>query len=409
MKNFLKEFKKRGYFYQCTNESDLSKLIENESINAYIGFDSTAASLHVGSLLQIMCLRLLQKFGHRPIVLLGGGTTRIGDPSGKEETRKILSEIQIEKNIKSIKKVFNTFLKTENSKLKPIFVNNYKWLGKLNYINFLRDIGKHFTINKMLSFDSVKLRLEREQSLSYMEFNYMILQAYDFLELSKSKNCALQIGGSDQWGNIINGVELIKRYSKKQVYGLTTPLITLSSGAKMGKTEKGAIWLDSKLTSAYDYWQFWRNTEDNDVIKFLKMFTDINFDNIEKIKGQNINELKVLLANEATAMLHGKIKSSNAEKTAREVFQKGLVGKDVPIIQISKRKIDNGINIIDFILLSNLLFSKSEIRRAIKNKGIKINNNSIDDDKIIIDQSFFLKNACKVSFGKKRHAVIKLN
>ena len=247
MNNFLKEFKDRGYYYQCTNELELSNLLNKESTNAYIGFDSTAPSLHVGSLLQIMCLRLLQKHGHRPIVLLGGGTTRIGDPSGKEETRKILSEKQIESNINNIKKIFKIFLKTNNSKLKPIFVNNYKWLSKLNYIDFLRDIGKHFTINKMLTFDSVKLRLEREQSLSYMEFNYMILQAYDFLELNKNKNCIMQIGGSDQWGNIVNGVELIKRYSGKQSFGLTTPLITLASGAKMGKTESGAVWLDKSL------------------------------------------------------------------------------------------------------------------------------------------------------------------
>ena len=234
MNKFLKEFKDRGYFYQCTNENELSDLLDKKSINAYIGFDSTASSLHVGSLMQIMCLKLLQNHGHRPIVLLGGGTTRIGDPSGKEETRKILSEKQIEQNIKNIKNVFKIFLKTKNPKLKPIFVNNYKWLGKLNYIKFLREIGRHFTINKMLSFDSVKLRLDREQSLSYMEFNYMILQAYDFLELNKNKNCLMQIGGSDQWGNIVNGVELIKRQSGNQVYGLTTPLITLASGAKMG-------------------------------------------------------------------------------------------------------------------------------------------------------------------------------
>ena len=278
MNNFLKEFKDRGYYYQCTNELELSNLLNKESTNAYIGFDSTAPSLHVGSLLQIMCLRLLQKHGHRPIVLLGGGTTRIGDPSGKEETRKILSEKQIESNINNIKKVFKIFLKTNNPKLKPLFVNNYKWLSKLNYINFLRDIGRHFTINKMLTFDSVKLRLEREQSLSYMEFNYMILQAYDFYELNKSNKCSLQIGGSDQWGNIVNGVELIKRESGNHVYCLTTTLITLASGAKMGKTEKGAIWLNKDMLSPYDYWQFWRNTDDRDVLKFLKMFTDLSLE-----------------------------------------------------------------------------------------------------------------------------------
>ena len=278
MNKFLKEFKERGFFYQCTKEEELSNLLDSKKIKGYIGFDCTAESLHVGSLLQIMCLRLLQKHGHKPIVLLGGGTTRIGDPSGKDKTRNMLNENDIEKNFKNIKKILKKFLDTKNSKTKPIFVNNYSWLKDLNYISFLRDIGKHFTINKMLSFDSVKTRLEREQSLSYMEFNYMILQAYDFLELNKKESCSLQIGGSDQWGNIVNGVELVKRYSNRQVYGLTTPLITLASGTKMGKTESGAIWLDEKFLSAYDYWQFWRNTDDRDVIKFLKIFTDIDMD-----------------------------------------------------------------------------------------------------------------------------------
>ncbi len=408
MDKFLKEFKDRGYFYQCTNEKELSELMQNQSINAYIGFDSTAPSLHVGSLLQIMCLRMLQKHGHKPIVLLGGGTTRIGDPSGKEETRKILSEDQIENNIKRIKKVFKIFLKTNNPKLKPVFVNNYKWLGKLNYINFLRDIGKHFTINKMLSFDSVKLRLQREQSLSYMEFNYMILQAYDFLELNRSNKCSLQIGGSDQWGNIVNGVELIKRYSGNQAFGLTTPLITLASGAKMGKTEKGAIWLDSKLLSAYDYWQFWRNTADSEVLGFLKMFTEIELKIIEEIKNQDINKLKIILANEATSMLHGKNKALEAEKTAKDTFEVGVIGKNIPIVKIDKKKLSIGINILDFVVMSNLLLSKSEVRRAIKNKGVKINNDTVNDDKTIINESFFINNLCKLSFGKKKHVVIKM-
>jgi len=300
MNKFLKEFKDRGFFYQCTNETELSNLMDTQKIKAYIGFDCTAESLHVGSLLQIMCLRLLQKNGHKPIVLLGGGTTRIGDPSGKDKTRKILSEKEIEKNIKNIERILKSFLDEKDPKTKPIFVNNYKWLKSLNYISFLRDIGKHFTINKMLTFDSVKLRLEREQSLSYMEFNYMILQAYDFLELNKKENCVLQIGGSDQWGNIVNGVDLIKRYLNKQSYGLTTPLITLASGAKMGKSENGAIWLDEKFLSPYDYWQFWRNTDDRDVLKFLKIFTDLENDKIENIKNKDINELKMILANEAT-------------------------------------------------------------------------------------------------------------
>ena len=412
MNKFINEFKDRGYFYQCTNESELSNLLNNKSINAYIGFDSTAPSLHVGSLLQIMCLRLLQKHGHRPIILIGGGTTRIGDPSGKDETRKILSEKQIESNIKNIQKVFKIFLKTNNPKLKPIFVNNYKWLGKLNYIKFLRDIGKHFTINKMLSFDSVKLRLDREQSLSYMEFNYMILQAYDFLELNKSKNCLLQIGGSDQWGNIINGVDLIKRYSNKHVYGLTTPLITLASGAKMGKTEKGAIWLDKKLLSPYDYFQFWRNTDDRDVIKFLKMFTDLEISEIEKLKDNNINDLKILLAKHATKMLHGNNEATKAFETTVSIFVKKEIDNqiDLPIFKIKKKEVDNGLNILDLVVRTKLLNSKSEVRRTIKDRGIKINDMPIQNDNYLISSSDFKSkiNLFKLSHGKKNHVIIKL-
>ena len=400
MNKFLKEFRDRGYFYQCTNKNELSDLLDKKSINAYIGFDSTAASLHVGSLMQIMCLRLLQNHGHKPIVLLGGGTTRIGDPSGKEETRKILSEKQIEQNIKNIKNVFKILLKTNNPKLKPIFVNNYKWLGKLNYIKFLREIGRHFTINKMLNFDSVKLRLEREQSLSYMEFNYMILQAYDFLELNKSKNCLMQIGGSDQWGNIINGVELIKRQSGNQAYGLTTPLITLASGAKMGKTEKGAIWLDKKMLSPYDYWQFWRNTDDKDVIKFLKIFTDISVSEIEKIKNKNINELKILLANNATAMLHGNKEATNAEKLARSTFKENSTGENLPNIKIDTNILNN--NIVEIISYVAKDISKSEIRRLIKSNGVKINNQVVNNEKLIVDNQFFIKQGfVKLSLGKK--------
>ena len=407
--SFLTEFKKRDYFNQCTNSDELEKVMSENKIRGYIGFDCTAPSLHVGSLLQIMCLRLLQKYGHQPIVLLGGGTTRIGDPSGKEETRKILSENQIEKNIKNIEKVFKIFLKTKNLKTKPIFINNYKWLGKLNYIKFLREIGKHFTINKMLSFDSVKLRLDREQSLSYMEFNYMILQAYDFLELNKTKKCLLQIGGSDQWGNIVNGVDLIKRHSSKQAFGLTTPLITLASGTKMGKTEKGAVWLEKNLLSPYDYWQFWRNTDDRDVLKFLKMFTDLKIEKIEEIKNNNINDLKILLANEATAMLHGKPAAKIAEQTAKKTFDKRSVGDDLPLININKGEIEKGINIVDLVVSSNLIISKSEVRRTIKNKGIKINNETIEDDKKIISiHNFNNENFLKLSHGKKNHVIIKM-
>ncbi|MDC3071366.1 tyrosine--tRNA ligase [Candidatus Pelagibacter sp.] len=409
MNKFLKEFKDRGYFYQCTNENDLSNLLDKETIKGYIGFDCTAESLHVGSLLQIMCLRLLQKHGHRPIVLIGGGTTRIGDPSGKDKTRKILSEKEIDKNIKNIEKILKNYLNLKNPKTKPIFVNNFSWLKKLNYISFLRNIGKHFTINKMLTFDSVKNRLEREQSLSYMEFNYMILQAYDFLELNKKKNCVLQIGGSDQWGNIVNGVELIKRYSNKESFGLTTPLITLASGSKMGKTESGAIWLDKNLLSPYDYWQFWRNTDDRDVIKFLKYFTDLEINEIEKIKNKNINDLKIILANKATSMLHGDKASKNSEIAAQEAFSGVSLGSNLPSVKIVSEKIEKKINIIDLIVLSKLEKSKSEIRRLIKGNAIKINDKIISNEKLVIQRELFNNNYLKLSIGKKRHIKIEID
>ncbi|MDB9986732.1 tyrosine--tRNA ligase [Candidatus Pelagibacter sp.] len=408
MNKFLKEFKDRGFFYQCTGEENLSQLLDKEKIRAYIGFDCTAASLHVGSLLQIMCLRLLQKHGHQPIVLLGGGTTRIGDPSGKDKTRTILSEEEIEKNINNIEKILKNFLDDKDPKTKPIFVNNYTWLKNLNYISFLRDVGKHFTINKMLSFDSVKIRLEREQSLSYMEFNYMILQAYDFLELNKKENCMLQIGGSDQWGNIVNGVDLIKRYSNNHVYGLTTPLITLASGAKMGKTESGAVWLDKKFLSAYDYWQFWRNVDDRDVLKFLKIFTDINADEIEKIKNDNINELKILLANKATSMLHGEDEANKCQETAKQTFSENSLGDNLPTIQINKQMLDNNINILDLVILSKLESSKSEIRRLIKGNGIKVNSQAISDEKFLITEDLFKDSLIKLSLGKKKHIKVEL-
>jgi tyrosyl-tRNA synthetase len=408
MNKFLKEFKDRGFFYQCTGEDNLSQLLDKEKIRAYIGFDCTAESLHVGSLLQIMCLRLLQKHGHQPIVLLGGGTTRIGDPSGKDKTRTILSEKEIEKNINNIEKILKNFLDDKDPETKPIFVNNYTWLKNLNYISFLRDVGKHFTINKMLSFDSVKIRLEREQSLSYMEFNYMILQAYDFLELNKKEKCMLQIGGSDQWGNIVNGVDLIKRYSNNHVYGLTTPLITLASGAKMGKTESGAVWLDKKFLSSYDYWQFWRNIDDRDVLKFLKIFTDINVDEIENIKNDNINELKILLANKATSMLHGEDEARKCQETAKQTFSENSLGDNLPTTQINKKMLDNNISILDLVILSKLESSKSEIRRLIKGNGIKINGQAISDEKFLITEDLFKGNLIKLSLGKKKHIKVEL-
>ena len=408
MNKFLKEFKDRGFFYQCTGEENLSQLLDKEKIRTYIGFDCTAESLHVGSLLQIMCLRLLQKHGHQPIVLLGGGTTRIGDPSGKDKTRTILSEKEIEKNINNIEKILKNFLDDKDPKTKPIFVNNYSWLKNLNYISFLRDVGKHFTINKMLSFDSVKIRLEREQSLSYMEFNYMILQAYDFLELNKKENCMLQIGGSDQWGNIVNGVDLIKRYSNNHVYGLTTPLITLASGAKMGKTESGAVWLDKKFLSSYDYWQFWRNIDDRDVLKFLKIFTDINIDEIENIKDDNVNELKILLANKATSMLHGEDEARKCQETAKQTFSENSLGDNLPTIRINKQMLNNNISILDLVILSKLENSKSEIRRLIKGNGIKINNQVISDEKFLITENIFKDSLIKLSLGKKKHIKVEL-
>ena len=408
MNKFLKEFKDRGFFYQCTGDENLSQLLDKEKIRAYIGFDCTAESLHVGSLLQIMCLKLLQKHGHRPIVLLGGGTTRIGDPSGKDKTRTILSEEEIEKNINNIEKILKNFLDDKNPNTKPIFVNNYSWLKNLNYIPFLRDIGKHFTINKMLSFDSVKTRLEREQSLSYMEFNYMILQAYDFLELNKKENCMLQIGGSDQWGNIVNGVELIKRHSNNHVYGLTTPLITLASGAKMGKTESGAVWLDKKFLSSYDYWQFWRNIDDRDVVKFLKFFTDISIEEIEKIKDKDINELKILLANKTTAMLHGEKEAKNSQVTAKQTFADNVLGNNLPSITIEEKMLVNPTNIIDLIAMSELKISKSEIRRLIKGNGIKINGQTISDERLLITKSLFKDKLIKLSLGKKKHIKVEL-
>jgi tyrosyl-tRNA synthetase len=411
MKNkFLLEMQSRGYLNQCTDLDALDQICDKKSISGYIGFDCTASSLHVGSLLQIMILKLMQKHGHQPIVLLGGGTTLIGDPSGKDVTRKILEQKKIKENIQSIKKVFNKILNTSNKNIKPIFVDNAKWLTKLNYIQFLRDIGSHFTINKMLTFDSVKLRLEREQSLSYMEFNYMILQAYDFYQLFKTKKCILQIGGSDQWGNIINGVELIRRKLQKDSFGLTSPLITLASGAKMGKTEKGAIWLNADLFSPYDYWQFWRNTDDRDVKRFLNFFSEKEPNEIDAIceKEKNINNLKIILANEATKILHGEEAAKKAEQTAKKTFQDGGLSLDLPEITIKYNELSNGIKLLDFLFKNKIMPSKSEARRAIANKGLKIDNVVVKDENKILQQGDFKEKILKLSYGKKKHYLIKI-
>ena len=412
MKNtFLSEMNSRGFLNQCTDLDKLEKASIKKPIKAYIGFDSTAPSLHVGSLMQIMILRLLQRYGHQPIVLLGGGTTLIGDPSGKDSTRKILKHKDIKRNIASIKKIFQKLLSSKSKKTKPIFVDNYDWLGKLKYIDFLRDVGKHFTINKMLTFDSVKLRLDREQSLSYMEFNYMILQAYDFYQLFKKHDCVLQMGGSDQWGNIVNGVELIRRILQKEAFGLTTPLITLSSGAKMGKTEKGAVWLDKNMFSPYEYWQFWRNTADEDVKKFLKYFTEIKTEELlTKIENEkDINKLKILLANEATSIVHGSKAAKDSADTAKETFIKGGLGKNIPEKIMRKEIISQGINIIEIIFQTGMIGSKSEIRRILQNNGIKVNDKVISNEKEIINMDDVSQNNyIKLSIGKKNHLKVKV-
>ena len=405
----VEEMQLRGYLNQCTDLEKLKK-ISNKPIIGYIGFDCTANSLHVGSLLQIMVFRLMQKYGHKPIVLLGGGTTLIGDPSGKDQTRKILKEKEINKNITNIKKIFLKLLNFKQKKIKPEFVNNLNWLRSLNYINFLREIGKHFTINKMLTFDSVKLRLEREQSLSYMEFNYMILQAFDFFQLFKKRKCILQIGGSDQWGNIVNGVELIRKLTNQSSLGLTTPLIVTSSGKKMGKTEKGSIWLDKKLISHYDYYQFWRNTNDDDVVKFLKYFTELPINEIDNLstKEKNINKLKEILAFETTKILHGKKLAEEAKKTSKETFSGTGVSKNLPLIKLDKRETINGFNLINVLTKNNILSSNNEVRRMIKSRGIKINDEIVSDTSDVNSIKIDLSKPNKISIGKKRHYLIKV-
>ena len=407
--NALNIFKNRGYFFQCTNEEALNKLLGNKKIHFYIGFDCTAKSLHVGSLLQIMCLRQLQKLGHTPVVLLGGGTTLIGDPSGKEESRKILTEDVIEQNVTSIKKVFSSFLSNEGDN-KVVYVNNKDWLKNLNYIEFLRDYGKHFTINKMLTFDSVKLRLDREQSLSFLEFNYMIFQAYDFMKLYETHNCLLQIGGSDQWGNIVNGVELIRRTKSKEAYGLTTPLITTSSGAKMGKTEKGAVWLDKELLSSFDYWQFWRNTDDRDVINYLKLFTELSEEEIEKLSkldGANINEAKIILANEATKMLHGKEEAEKALETSKKTFDDKSFDENLPTLEIKKNELEKGISLKEMLIKIGFATSNSDFKRNFQNAAYKINNENVTDENQTLTIDKLDGDTIKLSFGKKKHHLIK--
>ena len=409
----IDELKYRGFINQCTDEDDLIKLLNSEKLSFYIGFDCTAKSLHVGSLIQIMIMRIFQKYGHTPIILIGKGTTRIGDPSGKDETRKILSEEEINENAINLVEVFKKYLNLNTGENKAIVKDNSDWLDKLNYVNFLRDYGKHFTINKMLTFDSVKLRLDREQSLSFVEFNYMIFQAYDFLELHKRNNCLLQIGGSDQWGNIVNGIELIRRVTGNDSYGLTTPLLTNANGEKMGKTASGAVWLNEDHLSPYDYWQFWRNVDDRDVIKFLKLFTDLDENFISECEGKiqtNINDVKIILANEATKMLHGQEKTNIAEQTAKEIFQDKGSASGMPTLQLDADSIEDEVYIYDLIVKMKFASSKTESRKLIRGNGVKLNKEIVRDEM----QSLKLKdlidaNETVISVGKKKYFNVKVN
>jgi tyrosyl-tRNA synthetase len=403
--DFVRILKERGYVHQCTDLAALDAAAAKGPIRAYIGFDATASSLHVGSLVQIMMLRWLQKTGHTPIVLMGGGTTKVGDPSGKDTQRSMLSVEQIDANIAGIRKAFEPFLNFGEGEAR--MVNNADWLDKLGYVDFLRDFGPHFTINRMLTFDSVKLRLEREQPLTFLEFNYMLMQAVDFLELNRRVGCSLQMGGSDQWGNIINGVELCRRVDGKEVYGLTTPLITLSSGAKMGKTADGAVWLNADRLSPYDYWQFWRNTEDADVGRFLRLFTDLPLDEIAKLEalqGAEINEAKKVLANEATTLLHGAAAAEQAGSAARAAFEEGRLSGDLPTIRVSSEEPLNAA-----LIMAGFCTSKGEARRLAKQGGVKVNDKAVDDADVPING--FEPNAdgvIKLAAGKKKIVLVRL-
>ena len=402
----IEELKYRGFLNQCTDEESLNKKLKSENITFYIGFDCTAKSLHIGSLIQIMVMRLFQKHGHTPIILIGTGTTRIGDPSGKDETRKMLTEDEIKNNANNLKTVFDKYLSFKNEKNKALIVDNADWLDKLGYVDFLRDFGKHFTINKMLTFDSVKIRLEREQSLSFVEFNYMIFQAYDFYELNNRNSCTLQIGGSDQWGNIVNGVELIRRVNGKEVFGLTTPLLTNSNGDKMGKTAAGAIWLNEDLLSAYDYWQFWRNVDDRDVIRFMNLFTDLRkeqIDSHEQNSSKNINDLKIILANEVTAMLHGVESSRKAEQAAKQIFENKSLSEDMPTLNLSNEDVQNGALLSDLIVQMKYANSKSESRKLIRGKGVKLNGKIVENELQLLDYDQIKQFENVISVGKKKH------
>ncbi|GJM02613.1 MAG: tyrosine--tRNA ligase [Rhodomicrobium sp.] len=410
--DFLNILESRGYIHQCSDAAALDSKLKDGPITAYIGFDCTAPSLHVGSLLPIMMLYWLQQTGSKPIVLMGGGTTRIGDPSGKDSARQILTDEIIETNKAGIRQVFAKFLTFGDGKSDAIMTDNADWLMDINYVDFLRQVGRHFSINRMLTFDSVKLRLEREQPLSFLEFNYMILQAYDFAELSQKLGCTLQMGGSDQWGNIVNGIDLGRRLYNAELFGLTAPLLTTSSGAKMGKTADGAVWLNAEQLTPYDYWQYWRNTEDADVGRFLKLFTTLPLDEIarlEALEGAEINEAKKTLAYEATKLLHGEAAAAKANETARSTFEEGAISENLPSFPVSKSDLEAGLPIIQAITLSGLAASNGEARRHIKGNAIKLNDQRVADDSVKITGDDFNKDGvAKLSFGKKRHILLTL-
>ena len=410
--SFLRVMSERNFIHQVTDWKSLDALLSEKNMVAYIGFDCTADSLHVGSLVQIMMLRYFQKCGHRPIVLMGGGTTKVGDPSGKDDARQLLNENEIEKNKQGIKTVFEKYLNFGDGPSDAIMCDNDEWLSGLEYVQFLRDYGRHFSVNRMLSFDSVKLRLDREQPLSFLEFNYMILQAYDFLELSRRFDCSLQMGGSDQWGNIVNGVELARRIDQKSVFGLTTPLVTTASGAKMGKSAQGAIWLNSDRLSPYDFWQYWRNTEDEDVGRFLKLFTELPLDEIARLsglKGNELNEAKKILANEVTQLCHGRDAANSVAESARKTFEEGSIGQDLPFIIINKNDLEDGVWVIEAMRKLALIQSNGEGRRLIANGGVRVNDTVINDpEKQLNVSDITISGMIKLSAGKKRHALVKL-
>ncbi|MVZ96698.1 tyrosine--tRNA ligase [Sphingorhabdus sp. IMCC26285] len=402
--DLLRLLDERGYIHQATDAAGLDALATKEVVPGYIGFDPTAPSLHVGSLVQIMLLRRLQQAGHKPIVLMGGGTGKIGDPSFKDEARKLLTNEVIQENCASIRRIFERFLTFGNGPTDAVMLDNSEWLDALEYIPFLREVGQHFSINRMLSFDSVKLRLDREQSLSFLEFNYMILQAYDFMELSRRAACRLQMGGSDQWGNIVNGIELARRMDGTEVYGVTTPLITTADGGKMGKTMSGAVWLHEDQLTAYDYWQFWRNTDDRDVGRFLRLFTDVPLDEIERLEqleGAEINAAKIALANAATEMCRGADAAKLAEETARKTFEEGATGGNLPVFEA-----EGAISILDALVGLNFVTSKKEARRLIEGGGARINGEAVSDENIMIPSG---SDEIKLSAGKKKHGILRFS